>query len=402
MPDPAPAPSTGGFLFLYVLAAAGGAIAYVPFLTIILPMQVAGLAGEAAVRWLAFATLAGAGSASLAGIVFGWLSDRSGTRAVWIWGGLAGSCLLLLAFPRVTELNQLITQLVLWQITLNMMLAPLAAWAGDMIPDRQKGMLGGLLAFSPAAGAAVTVLVTLPGLATPTMRLWIVAGIVAACVLPLLLASAARLLPAPPNMGSARGEQTPADPPHVQKPRGPIVRMWSARLLVQISEAALFAFLYFWFLSVDDTMNDARVAQIFGAILVCAIPLALLAGRWSDRRQRPFRPLPICVAMSTAGLLVMAMSTSLPPALGGYVIFGLSTAIFLSLHTGQTLRVLPRAENRGRDLGIFNLANTVPSLIMPWLTLALLPAFAFQGLFLALALCTATAGLLLWTIQSHR
>jgi hypothetical protein len=49
------------------------------------------------------------------------------------------------------------------------------------------------------------------------------------------------------------------------------------------------------------------------------------------------------------------------------------------------LRVLPRSDRRGRDLGFFNLTNTLPSLVMPGLTLALVPALGFRGLFLLLA-----------------
>ena len=73
-------------------------------------------------------------------------------------------------------------------------------------------------------------------------------------------------------------------------------------------------------------------------------------------------------------------------AVAGYILFGLATTVFLSLHSGQMLRVLPSSEHRGRDLGVFNLTNTVPSLIMPWLTLALVPGFGFTGLFTLLAL----------------
>jgi predicted MFS family arabinose efflux permease len=78
------------------------------------------------------------------------------------------------------------------------------------------------------------------------------------------------------------------------------------------------------------------------------------------------------------------------------VAFGLASSVFLALHTSQTLRVLPRPHTRGRDLGIFNLTNTVPSLIMPWLTLALVPAYGFDALFLLLAgLATIASALLL-------
>ena len=55
------------------------------------------------------------------------------------------------------------------------------------------------------------------------------------------------------------------------------------------------------------------------------------------------------------------------------------------------------SDKRGRDLGFFNLTNTVPSLIMPWLTLAMVPVFGFSGLFWVLAGLAALATLLLAT-----
>lgn len=380
------------FLLLYALAAAGGAIAYVPFLTILLPMQVTALVGGEDVAWLAYATFAGAIAASLANIGFGWLSDRTRSRRLWIAAGLVLSCIALVGFARIADIRGLIALLVVWQFALNMMLSPLAAWAGDYVPDRQKGLLGGLLAFSPAAGALAAAFVTLPGLASPEGRLWLVAAIVAICVLPALLFGAPRAFP-----HLMEGNHTPRDPTpaEIRHPRSVVIRMWLARLLVQISEAALFAYLYFWFRSVDPAMTDARVAQIFSVILVVSVPLALAVGHWADRHRRPFLPLPVTAAIAAAGLLAMGLSTSLTSAMAGYVVFGVAASIFLALHTGQTLRVLPRPANRGRDLGIFNLTNTSPSLIMPWLTLALVPVFGFSGLFVALALCAACAALLL-------
>jgi hypothetical protein len=75
---------------------------------------------------------------------------------------------------------------------------------------------------------------------------------------------------------------------------------------------------------------------------------------------------------------------------------------FLSLHNGQALRVLPRPQNRGRDMGFFNLTNTVPSLIIPWMTLAMVPKFGFSGLFLVLAGLVALAAILLAQMSYRR
>ncbi|GAA4030056.1 hypothetical protein GCM10022281_06640 [Sphingomonas rosea] len=389
-----PALQSRRFLWLYALAVAGGSVAYVPFLTILLPLRITAMAADQDVAWLAFATFFGAISASLSNIGFGWASDATRRRVPWIAAGLLLSSLLLGAFGMTRSPWQVIALLVAWQVGLNMMLAPLSAWAGDVVPDQQKGVLGGLLAFAPAAGAGAGVLVTLPGLASADVRLWLVALLVFLCVMPVLLVGRPR------RITDVDGRPTEAGPR--SRRRGEIVRMWLARLLVQISEAALFAFLLFWFRAIDPAMTDARVAQIFGLILLGAVPLALAAGRWADRHDRPFAPLTLCAAGAGAGLLVMASAKGLEVAIGGYVLFGLSASVFLSLHSAQTLRVLPRPDHRGRDLGVFNLTNTGPSLVMPWLTLALVPSFGFTGLFLALAGCALAATILLWRMRAAR
>ena len=87
------------FLWLFALAWAGGAIAYVPFLTILLPLRVIEITGPQSVRVLALITFFGAIAASIGNIFFGWLSDRSTSRRPWILSGLILSQTLLLLMP---------------------------------------------------------------------------------------------------------------------------------------------------------------------------------------------------------------------------------------------------------------------------------------------------------------
>lgn len=383
------------FLLLLALAAAGGAVAYVPFLTVLLPVKIAQLAGNDDVASLAYATFAGAIVASFANIGFGWLSDRIGGRPIWIFAGLLISSVLLVTIGQTEAVPELIVAIMLWQLGLNMMLGPLSAWAGDCVPDEQKGLLGGLFAFAPALGALVGAIVTFPELVASEMRLFVVAVIVTCMVAPVLLVGRRRELPElmlPQNLADPR-EAAP------WRSRSAVVRMWSARLLVQIAEAALFAFLLFWLRSLSPGYGENNAARVFSIVLAIAVPLALLTGRWSDRRDRPLLPLAIAASLSSIGLLAMAMAASIAFAIAGYVIFGVASVLFLSLHSSQTLRVLPKPETRGRDLGIFNLTNTVPSLIIPWLTLSLVPLFGFSGLFWLLAALCALAGYLLFTIS---
>nr|WP_145916775.1 MFS transporter [Erythrobacter sp. QSSC1-22B] len=381
------------FLLLYALAAAGGAVAYVPFLTILLPVRVQGMGGgEDEVSILAYAAFAGAIAASLANVGFGWLSDRTGARRPWIIAGMILSGVMLVSMREAQNGRSLIALIVLWQIALNMMLAPLAAWAGDCVPDQQKGMLGGLLSFSPALGALSGALVTWPDLAGADTRLILVALSVFAMVIPILAfgrpRSMTHLMVSNP-VSQAR--------PRVQRKQ--VASMWLARLLVQIAEATLFAYLLYWLQSIEDGFGDNEAATIFAAVLSISVPLAMIAGRWSDRIDRPLRPLVICAGLGSVGLLIMAIAVDLVSAVAGYVVFGLAIGVFLSLHTSQTLRILPRPGTRGRDLGIFNLTNTMPSLVMPWLTIALVPTFGFGALFLLLAALAMTACALLLAIE---
>ena len=381
-------------MYLYALAVSGGAVAYMPFLTILLPLRATDTSGNGALGVLAIAAFLGAVAASMANIAFGWASDKTGERRPWIWAGLALSTALLLSTAYATSAAVLIAIIIVWQISLNMMLAPLSAWAGDSIPDSQKGLLGGLLALAPAIGALSGAFVTMHNIAPSGHREIIIALLVVALVSPVLIFGRPVSIP---GLTLPSADQK-IDRVQTDVTRHAAFRMWIARLLIQIAEASLFAFLLLWFRSVDADFGENDAANIFAFVLGMAVFLALAVGRWSDRSNRPILPLICGAAAASAGLIIMSVSSSLPVAIAGYVVFGLASSLFLALHSSQTLRVLPRPQTRGRDLGIFNLTNTVPSLIMPWMTLALVPAYGFGSLFLLLAGLALIACLLLATM----
>lgn len=387
--DPPPPARLSAFLWLYALAWAGGAVAYVPFLTILLPIRVANMVGEQRVEWLAYMTFFGAIAASLGGVGFGWLSDRSGVRRPWIVAGLIGTLVLMMCVPLAHGPERLLGLIIVWQLTLNMMLGPLSAWAADHVPAAQLGVFGGLLAVSPALGSVAGALVTIPGLANPDQSLALVGLLVAACVVPALVFARPADDSEDPN-GSRPAEAFGAN-------LGPAAgAMWVARLLVQICEATLFAYLYYYFRTIDPSRDAGWIARLFSIVVCTAVPAALLIGRWSDRRSKPIIPLVVAALTLSVALVTLASARSPGQATAAYVVFGFATTIFLSLHSAQTLRVLVRADHRGRDLGLFNLTNTAPSLIMPWLTIAIVPHFGFSYMFVLLAALAMVAALILF------
>ena len=402
MADPA-APGHAGavaagdrrFLWLFALAWAGGAIAYTPLLTLLLPVRVAEQVGDVAgVEWLATMALVGALAASAGGILFGHLSDISRHRRAWIVAGLILSSLLLPVIGRAEGLGPLLALIVAWQLALNMMLGPLAAWAGDHIPDELKGMLGGLMSVAPVMGALAGVIVTHPALPEALDRFLLVGLLVAGCMLPALLQ---------PPIRQVEGRVAPVAgpapvPPRPKRRRRILPAMWFARLAVQISEATLFTYLYFWLRSLDPEVGSHQAARLFGLVMLGSVPLALAAGRWSDRTDRPILPLGLCALGAAIGLAAMAWAPDVRTAMPAFAIFGLASAVFLALHSAQTLRFLPSPFRRGRDLGLFNLANTVPSIVMPPLVVAIVPLFGYGGLFAGLAMLAALAAILLFAM----
>jgi MFS family permease len=375
-------------LWLFALAWAGGAVAYVPFLTILLPLRVVAIEGDRSVWVVGLTTFCGAVAASVGNIVFGWLSDRSGVRRPWVVGGLVLSSALLVAVPLARSAVPLILLLVCWQLALNMMLGPLSAWAADYVPGDMTGRLGGLMALAPTMGALSGVIVTIPRLATPVARLGLVAAMVAACVMPALLLVRPGLAVKPVDQKACRK-------------RSPKIAatMWLARLLVQIAESALFYYLFLYFRSFDASLDESRMAWLFGAVVAAALPIAMWLGRKADRSRQPARPLAYCALLSGIGLIALSSTSTLLGATIAYILFGVATSVFLSLHTGQTMRVLPNPRHRGRDLGLFNLTNTIPSLIMPWLTMLVVPSSGFAALFGLLALLALASATLLFALK---
>jgi MFS family permease len=376
-------------MLLFAFAAAGGAVAYVPLLTVLLPQRIADMQGGEDVAVLAQVAFFGAFVASCANIAAGMLSDRTRMRRPWIVIGLALSSALLIAVGEARSASELVLLVMAWQVGLNLMLAPLMAWAGDCFPDSQKGVLGGALALSPAMGALAGSLVTYGALVPAGSRLWVVAGLVAALVLPAVICGGGRTRAALMQPRRAvQGQDAPRDDHAVR-------RMWLARFLVQVAEGGMFAFLLFWLRSLAPGYPENSAANIFSFVLVCAVPLSLLAGRWSDRHGRPILPLAACALLCTAGMLAMAAAGTLELAIAGYVLFAIAAAIFLALHASQTLRVLPSPEHRGRDLGLFNLTNTLPAMVMPWLTVLLVPGLGYSALFVLFAVLSLVSAVLL-------
>lgn len=379
------------FLILFALANAGGVVAYAPLLTLIFPARIWDIADGSAVHWLSVATFAGAIAASVGNLAFGWASDLVGPRRNWVSAGLALTIASYVALFFASSLVAIVVAVIVYQLSLNMILAPLTAWAADTVPDEQKGMLGGWLAAGAPIGAFAGVAATSPGLDREWMQFAIICALIVTLIMPVLLLNRSAV-PRPIDPGRR-------DPVQLRLDFG---MLWLARLIVQVAGAVLFSFLLFYFKSIPQPVSQSTVAIISATTLTLAFPTTILIGRLSDRwgPRKPF--LIAAVAAAAIGLLTMAVQETTPGAILGYAIFEWSIAIFLALHSAYAMQVLPSQSRRGRDMGLLNLTNTFPSLIAPVLAVWLVPGHGFPSLFALLAALMIVATICLALIRTDR
>lgn len=392
-----PSPPRPRFLLIVALANAGGVIGFLPLLTLLLPMKIDAIAPDARIGIVTVTTILGAIAASVSNIAFGAWSDRvraaGGGRRVFVGGGLTGTVASFALIALATTPGAIVAAVVLFQVAVNAMLGPFLAIVADEVPDEHKGIAGGLLALATPLASAVST-GTLLFANHEAARLALVALAMTALTLPLLFVH-------------ARATSGPRhDPGPDPLARQDLVATWVARLLVQISGTVLLYFLLFYFQSVTSGLSAQALATRTGQLMTIAfivpLPVAVLFGRLSDRTgvRKPF--LLVAALLAATGLLAMATADDWQQAAVGFSLYAVGSATFLALHATFAMQLLPTAEHRGRDLGLLNLTNTLPSLIGPALAWLLATPNDFSALMVALAVLTALGGAAMLGVRGRR
>jgi MFS family permease len=386
-----------GFILLVAFANAGGVIAFLPLLSLLLPVRIAEIAGEARIGLFTATVIAGAVAASLSNIAFGWASDRTrargGGRRRWVVVGLVLLGLSFAAVALAQTSSAILVAIILFQVAVNALLAPLFAIMADEVPGAQMGLAGGLIALgSPLASAvgAVMIALALPG---DGAQLAFILGMVLICVVPLLrvpsVIATAVVSATPPRLAGRD-----------------LAVAWLSRLLVQIGGNVLSLYLVYYFVSIDPDLSAAKQVGPIGQLMTIAyllpLPAAVLLGRWSDRvgRRKPF--LVAAAGVAALGLLGLAVARDWSVAACAFALYAMGSSVFLSIHSGFAMQLLPSVANRGRDLGLINLTNTLPALIGPALAWALSTPRDFGPVMLLLAALTLTGGAMVLGIRQQR
>jgi MFS family permease len=303
--------------------------------------------------------------------------------------GAAGGALSLLLLARAGGVWSMAAGWCLVQLTLNAAFAAVTAAVPDRVPRRQRGAVGGWLGAAQILGVVGgTGLATAAGGTGAGYALCAVCAV--AGVLPYVLChDDLRLLPRDRPPWSWRGFLAGF---WLSPRRHPDLGWaWLTRFLINLSNSLVLLYLLYY---LRDRLHRPDPGQ--GVLVLTAVnSLTLMAtvvagGVWSDRvgRRKPFVVWSgVLMAVATAAL---AGWQTWPGAIVAAAVLGVGFGVFTSVDFALMTDVLPEALDRGKDLGVVNVANALPQVAAPALAA---PVVTYLGGYRVLYLVSAVIGL---------
>lgn len=179
---------------------------------------------------------------------------------------------------------------------------------------------------------------------------------------------------------------------------------WLTRFLINLGNAmGTLYLLYYLTDSVGLEDPDTGVLVLTLIYTLCATLTAVPVGVLSDRAGRRKGFVRLCAVVMALGAVLLACVHTWPAAMAAAAVLGAGFGIYLAVDQALVTQVLPAAENRAKDLGVINIANSGPQVLAPAVAAPVIAHLGgYTGLYLATALVTLLGGLLISKVRAVR
>ncbi|GAA2872586.1 MAG TPA: MFS transporter [Microbacterium sp.] len=346
----------------------------------------------------------GALGAMIAQPAAGQLSDRtrakSGRRAVWIVGGaiVGGIALIVLGF-----MNSLIGIIVAWtliQVAYNFAQGPLSAVLPDRVPVARRGTFAALSGIGLMLGALGGQIVGSQLAHTITLGYVIFAAFAVVVLIGFVIAN--------PDHPSTNFQNEPFSFAEflrtfwVNPVKHPdFFWAFTGRLLLYTGYFAVTGFQLLILKNYLGVKDPFAVIPLLGILSLAGVLIAtVISGPLSDKvgRRKPF---------VFGSSLLMAVALVVPWITPSYtswmimtVISGFGFGMFQAVDTALMSQVLPSAKNFAKDLGVVNIAATLPQTFAPGVAGAIVLAFGYGALFPIAIVLSVLGAISVWFIKS--
>lgn len=388
-----------------------------PLFVLLLPRRVEALAPECTGTALSWLLLMGGLVAGLANVAAGALGDRwivrFGSRRglIAIGAGLLASAYA--AFTFADTLPKLFAALIFFQLSLNCCFSPLGALLADHFNDAVKGRLGGLLTAALPTSSLLVLPIAWLFPEDSSGAFLLIGGMILACMLPLLTIWGLGSVINTPSTVIAAGAKRVTEGPAKASLFVDFALAWLSRLLIQTGAAFVIGYIYLYITVMQLSEREWRsagaseiLAELTAPAAILAIAATLLAGFISDRVKSRRIPLAVFAAFFAVGMGTLATSTKLVLFFIGYGVLQAALAAYLSVDTALIAQLVSGHARRGFLLGVLNLSNTAPSVIVPSIALVAFADNAIPSIlalmFAGFAFAAFAAGALIMMIRGIR
>jgi MFS family permease len=380
----------------------------IPLFEILLPDQIATLDAVDKVTLLAAISFAGGITAILGNLLAGALSDRTtsrlGRRRPWIIAGAllsAGSLVLLGLAPNIPVVA---LGVVLFQFSVNLDIASLAALVPDQVPLRQRATVSAFAGLALPLGTVIGLTLIAQVFNGARTSYFVLAAllVIILALFVLLVRDAALPKGVMPAFQMRAFLASFVSPLKV----GDFSLTLVGRILVIFGYYTVVGYLLYYLQSaLHETQAQATQGVAIFQILATGVLIVatITSGIISDRLQRR-KPFVIVAAIILAlGLVILAAFPVWNLALVAAVFIGVGFGIFLSGDLALQTQVLPERKNNGKDLGILNTANLLPQILVPIVVgIVIAVSNSYSTLFLIGAIAAFLGGALILLVKSVR
>ena len=372
---------SGGFIAVYVLAQFGIWVALLTPVVLTIALRVGEIATEAEKgQWLGVILATGAFVALVSAPVCGALSDRTrsrfGRRRPWLLGGLAVSAVGLIILGTAPNLLLLGLGWIICQAGFNAMQSACLPILPDLIPFHLQGRVAGMLGMTSTAATFAGSWIT-QFTQTSTLLMFLAPfGITVIGILALVLILPDRL---PTEEDSPRTELA-AIPRALIKPFLDHDFSWAfvSRFLIMMAWSFLLTYQLFFLtdqLSLERTDATQVMVKSMAIIAIATISISIIGGFISDWTGRRKPLVALAAIIEATGFLLVALAPSVPQFLLGVAVAGLGKGLYFAVDLALLAAILPNKEERAKDMGVFQIANSLPQSLAP----ALAPVILVLG-----------------------
>lgn len=400
-----------GWLTQYGLAYFGSCIGWAAPSQLLLGNQLMILRPEDKENALSLLMMIGGAAMVITSLFTGYLSDRTksriGRRMPWILAGAFICAVCLVIMPSSPNFALLVGLWAVFQIFMAFVTNNLLTLGPDVAPQRQFGMISGVL------GATYTLGLVLGTVVASSMSLTPAYYVTAAFCLVLVsqMATGAglrKLLEAERHteqFGDNSTESVFTDTVTLEK--GAYRDYWwvfASRFVVHIGNyVALFYLLFYLKDHIGMEDPDGGVMMLTVIYAACTVVTAIVGGNISDKLNR--RKIFVVISAWSVGIatLLMAFASSLITVIIAAVILGLAWGVFTSVDQALINESLPSEKNRARDVSIMTLTVGITNMISGGVAaLAVNYLGGYSGLYLLCTVVCVVGSAFVFPVRSSR